>query len=779
MFLQCIHAANHAAPPGLGLGTYLRRALVAVVLLMCAGVIAARAEEPARFVGSAACSGCHKAEMSLWTSSHHAKAMRPATPATVLGDFNTTSFSSNGVASTFHRSGAAYTVRTEGPDGAFHDYDIVYTFGVYPLQQYLIAFPAGRFQALGIAWDSRAKDSGGQRWIDLYPDRKLPVGDPVHWTGRDQTWNYQCAACHSTNLQKNYDLGSNSYKTTWTDVNVSCEACHGPGSRHVPQAARPRMSAADGMGLTAWLKPADAGRWEMNPETGIAHRTEKLVSMEVETCSACHARRREIAKDWQPGTAFLDSYAPALLEPGLYHADGQIDGEVFEYGSFVQSRMYRAGVTCSNCHEPHGVALRAEGNGLCAQCHLPAKFDVAEHHRHQAGSTGAQCINCHMAPKTYMIVDERRDHSFRVPRPDLSMSIGSPNACTQCHSDRPATWAAQSVAGWFPNGRQTKPHFGTALHAGRTGGAGAERQLDALILDRDQPAIARASALPLLTRYASAASVPAIVAAAADADPLVRAAAARALSAAPPSAAVQAILPLLRDPVRAVRIEAARALSGTAAQAMSAEQRGVLAAAEDELVAAELVNDDRPETHLNLGLLNTRRARPAEADAAYHTALRLDPNFVPALLNLADLDRMRGMDAQGADLLRKAIALEPQNADVTHALGLLFVRQRNYADALPLLRRAAELAPDHVRYGYVYAIALNSTGAPEQARALLERIHREHPADADVLVALVTNARSAGDIAAALMHARELAQLYPGNPQTRRLVQDLEKQAKP
>jgi predicted CXXCH cytochrome family protein len=514
----------------------------------------------------------------------------------------------------------------------------------------------------------------------------------------------------------------------------------------------------------------------MNPGTGIAERTEKRVSPEIDTCAACHARRRDIARSPPPGGPFLDSFLPALLEQGLYHADGQIDGEVFEYGSFLQSRMYPAGVTCSDCHEPHAAKLRAEGNTLCAQCHMPAKFDAPAHSHHQPGSTGAQCINCHMASKTYMVVDDRRDHSFRVPRPDLSASLASPNACTQCHLDRSTDWAAKAVAGWYPNGRQTKPHYGTALFAGRSGGADAERQLDALILDRDQPAIARASALPLLPHYASAASAPAIAAAVADPDPLVRAAAPRALSAATPAAIVKSTLPLLRDPVRAVRTEAARALSGADPHTIPPEQRDALAAAEDELAAAELVNADRPETHLNVGLLDTRRARPGDAETEYRTALRLDPKFVPAMMNLADLDRMLGRDAQGEALLRQALVIEPGNADVTHSLGLLLVRQHNYAEALPALRRAADLAPDNVRYGYVYAIALNSTGSPDQARALLERIHRQHQSDPDVLIALVTTARTAGDLTSALGHARELQQLYPDNPQIRMLVLDLERQ---
>jgi predicted CXXCH cytochrome family protein len=165
------------------------------------------------------------------------------------------------------------------------------------------------------------------------------------------------------------------------------------------------------MGLTNWLKPTDTDHWEMNPETGIARRAEKLVSNELETCAACHSRRKVIAKNPVPGEPYLDSYLPALLEPGLYHADGQIDGEVYEYGSFLQSRVYAAGVTCSNCHDPHSAKLRAAGNALCGQCHMPEKFDVVAHHHHPPGSTGAQCVNCHMPTKSYMVVDARRDHS--------------------------------------------------------------------------------------------------------------------------------------------------------------------------------------------------------------------------------------------------------------------------------------------------------------------------------------------------------------------------------
>jgi tetratricopeptide (TPR) repeat protein len=378
-----------------------------------------------------------------------------------------------------------------------------------------------------------------------------------------------------------------------------------------------------------------------------------------------------------------------------------------------------------------------------------------------------------------MVVDARRDHSIRVPRPDLSVSLGTPNACTQCHADRPAQWAAETVAGWYPKGRQTTAHYGTALHAGRVGAADAEQQLDRLILDRSQSAIARASALPLLTPYASPASEPAIKAAIADPDPLVRMAAPRALPGSVPPRFVHAAVPLLSDPVRAVRIEAARALAGTDLLALTPEQQTALVKATAELVAAEMVDADRPEAHLNLGLLDLRRRQLDEAEAEYRTALRLNPNFVPALVNLADLDRARGRDDEGAELLRKAAAIEPDNADVQYALGLYLVRKHDYTEALDLLRRTHELMPDNARYAYVYAVALNSSGAAGEALALLEEAHNKHPADRSVLTALVSIARDTGDFAAALRHARELLVLDPDNAQLQALVAELEQKAKP
>ncbi len=749
--------------------------LLAALVVSLFGV-AARAADDARFVGSAGCVGCHQAQAALWKGSHHTQAMQPARDATVLGDFADARFVNGGITSVFHRDGARFMVRTEGPDGVLHEFEIAHTFGVYPLQQYLIALPGGRLQALGIAWDSRPTQAGGQRWYALYPDQSLAPGSRLHWTGRDQTWNYMCAACHTTDLHKKYDLAADSYATTFVETGVGCEACHGPGSRHLDWAKGATSQGAPEdprKGIVAWLKANTEASWVMDAARGIARRSVPRASdTELEVCAGCHARAGAIADSPVPGTPFLDAYLPVLLEPGLYHADGQIEGEVFEYGSFLQSRMHQAGVTCSDCHEPHGASLRAEGNALCAQCHMPAKFDVPAHHHHQVDSAGAQCANCHMPTRTYMGVDARRDHSIRVPRPDLSVSLGTPNACSGCHAEKDAAWAAGVVAGWFPGGRQTQPHYGQVLAAGRAGGVGAERLVDGLIGDRAAPGIARATALLELPRIATAASLPVWRAALADPDPLVRLGAVRGQ---PGGASTNAdLLPLLADPTLAVRTEAARALAGIDPMGLTAPQRAALARATEELRVAFMVSADRPETHVNFGLLDTRLGLSGRAAADYQTALRLDPGFVPALVNLADLDRAQGQDGQGVAHLQQALALEPDNADAHHALGLLLVRRKDYPGALRELERAQSLAPDNARYVYVYAVALNSTGAPTAAWTVLQQAQTRFPANTDILSALVSFAQARGDGAAALSYARSLQALRPGDARLAGLIAQLQ-----
>ncbi len=760
-------------------GLNVARLLSLLLAMLMAACLPALADSAATFVGAGVCAGCHAAEAALWHGSDHDKAMAVATDATVLGNFNDATFTDSGVTSTFYRKDGKFFVRTDGPDGALHDYEIADTFGVRPLQQYLIGFPDGRYQALGIAWDSRPAADGGQRWFHLYPGQALKPTSPLHWTGINQTWNYMCADCHSTNLQRNFDLSSNSYRTTSSEINVACEACHGPGSRHVNWAKAPQAAsyADPRKGLVVALSDAGKGHWELDPAIGTATRTAPRQSdPQLETCGFCHSRRRELVQTFGYGHPLLDSAVPVLLQPGLYRADGQIHDEVYEYGSFQQSKMFQKGVTCSDCHDPHSLQLKAAGNLVCGQCHLPAKFDTAEHFHHKPGSPGAECANCHMPMHTYMVLDLRRDHAIRIPRPDLSVSLGTPNACNGCHADKTAQWAADAVAAWYGPGRRAEPHYGTALDAGRKGLPGGGEALAALAATPAEPGIVRATALSLLPTFAAQvtpAMIKAYMSGLGDPDPLVRAAAIDALQPFGPDQRTELVAPHLADPVRAVRIAAARSLAEVPPGRLSVQQQSQLDAAVDELVAAEMAAAERPESHVTIGALRARQGNAAAAEASYRTALRLDPRFVPAMVNLADLYRGLGRDADGESLLRQAVATDPNDAAAEHAFGLLKVRQGKLDDALGLLRNAATLAPDNARYAYVYGVALNSAGRPADALAALKLAHERHPADVDLLSALVTIARDAGDRAAAADYAEQLVRLLPGNADARALLNSL------
>ncbi|MGD8619395.1 MAG: multiheme c-type cytochrome, partial [Gammaproteobacteria bacterium] len=418
-----------------------------LLLALVAGV-----SHAADFVGGQACRDCHAAEYSAWQGSHHDLAMQAASEETVLGDFDNASLLHFGVTTSFYRKDGRFMVRTEGPDGKLQDYEIKYTFGAVPLQQYLIEFPGGRMQALGLAWDSRPEAQGGQRWFPLYPDEEISHDDELHWTRPSHNWNSMCAECHSTHLEKNYDPVTRTFSTTWSEVDVSCEACHGPGSDHVAWAERkPGWKQLDtGKGLAITLDERRGIQWKTDPETGKPVRSEPRGSeREIEMCARCHARRSPISSAYVHGEPLLDHYLPRLLEEGMYYPDGQIDDEVYVYGSFIQSRMYHAGVTCSDCHEPHSSALRVPGNGVCLQCHQADKYDRPGHHFHKPQSAGGSCAECHMPPKTYMVVDPRHDHSMRIPRPDLSVKLGTPNACNNCHKDKDAGWADKQVRGWY------------------------------------------------------------------------------------------------------------------------------------------------------------------------------------------------------------------------------------------------------------------------------------------------------------------------------------------
>jgi predicted CXXCH cytochrome family protein len=734
------------------------------------------------FVGSETCAGCHQAEAELWRKSPHKHAMDHATKASVLGDFNDASFDYYGVHSRFFTKDDKFFVETDGPDGKLATFEVKYTFGVNPLQQYLVEFPDGRIQALSLAWDSRPKETGGQRWFHLYPNEEVRHDDALHWTKLNQNWNFMCAECHSTGVRKNYDAAGDRFATTWAEISVGCETCHGAGSRHVEWAQNQiswwNKGDDPAKGLSVHFDERSNVAWTHDPGTGNPHRSSSpnVLRKEVETCGLCHARRGEFSEDWTPGQWLSDTHAVALLSRGLYSPDGQMLDEVYNYGSFKQSKMFAAGVTCSDCHDPHSAKLRLSGDNVCLQCHAADKYTMAHSH-HEGVNPPLACASCHMPARTYMVIDTRHDHSFRVPRPDLSGKLGTPNACKDCHTDKSAEWAASAIEQWFGPKREGFQNYAEAFHAAWTDQADAAKLLAAVAADHDVPAFVRAGALSELSSRLSPSNISLAQAGLADPDPEVRIGALDMLQGVPATRLWPFVSPLLSDPSRGVRLRAVALLADMPSEGLATADSELLERIAQEFVSAQRLNADRPEARSALGHFYAQRGNPSQAEAEYKSALKLSPQYAPAAVNLSDLYRQLGRDSDGESVIRAAIHASPQDGGLHHALGLALVRLNRRDEALDEFRKAAELEPDQARYAYVYAVGLHSSGRQSEAMTVLKENLTRHAGDRDTLLALINFSREAGDIDAALEYAKQLAQIEPTNQDLAKLVQELRRQS--
>ena len=693
---------------------------------------------PARFVGAQACQRCHATEYAAWQGSQHRRAMQPADAAHVLAPFAGERFAS----SRFSQRDGHFFVRTEGADGQPAEFEVSHTLGVAPLQQYLIAMPNGGLQALDIAWDSRPQAQGGQRWFNLQGKERPKPGDELHWTGRQNNASFMCVDCHLTGYRKGFDADTQRYDSRWAELGVACEACHGPGSRHVQWAeGGPARLDERNKGLTLLLDERHGISWRIDPAIGNATRSQAptVQRKELELCARCHSHRSQIADTPAAGTPLLDSHLPSLLAPELFFRDGQMRGEVYNYASFLQSKMAAKGVTCSDCHDPHGQQLRAPGNAVCAQCHAPQRYEQIEHLRHAAGSSGAQCVACHMTLRTFMQIDPRHDHAIRVPRPDLSEKFGTPNACTQCHADKSVHWAAEWAKRWYPTLSDRPMPLAEALLADDSGQGDALQRLIALMGDARRPVIERATALSRLPFEAIPSAQ--LDAALTSDDALLRHSAVEALAAAPAAERASRLAPRLADPTLAVRIAAARWLAGEPSNLLDAPAQKLLQAGLADYVSVQRYNADRPEAWNNLATLQADQGELAAAELSLKSALRLAPDLAVTSLNLADVYRASGQEAQAQALLQAVLRREPDHAAAWHALGLSFLRQRQLNAALPALRRAAELAPRSQRHAYVYAVALDAAGHRQQALDVVKAALRQHPDDPELRQALVAYSR--------------------------------------
>ncbi len=739
-------------------------------------------EAGAGFIGRESCKECHEREYELFQGSDHDLAMDDATDVTVLGNFNDLTITHLDFETRFFRQDGKFMVHTEGDGGEFKDFTIKYVFGVRPLQQYLVEFPNGAFQMLPFCWDTRPVEEGGQRWFHIYDQERIPSDDILYWTHIAQNWNYMCSECHSTNVRKQYNAETKTYHTTWDEIDVSCEACHGPGSEHVEwarvveQGGNPEAYAD--MGLAVRLMDQDNASWVFNMETGTAERSVPRTDRTlVDMCARCHARRAIMSEDYIYGRSFLDTHIPSLLDEGLYFADGQILEEVYVYASFLQSKMAHKGVVCKDCHESHSGKVFVHSNALCYRCHLAEKYGSRDHHFHDPEQEGSSCLECHMPERTYMVVDPRRDHSIRIPRPDLSDKLKSPNACNKCHSDKSNQWSADWCKTWYGDPNKNGLHYGEVFWAGRQAYPEALPDLVRLTRDPESAPMVRATAISLLQNYGDASVISVLRESLSDPDPLIRYAAVSALFAADDNTLFELALPRLNDSIKLIRITAAFQLARVPENffgKVGLQQRDKVL---KEYIATQMINADHPSAHMNLGILALNRGDYAAAESSYKKAIEIEPGMTTSYINLADLYRVLNRDGEGEQILRDAIERGPDMAAVNYALGLNLVRRGAHDEAMKYLEQASRMEPGNARYAYVFGVGLNSTGKKQEAVDYLEEALRENQYNRDLLYSLSTFNFELGNREAAIGYALNLVEYYPADQNYQQLIQAIRSSA--
>ncbi len=645
------------------------------------------------FIGPDGCKSCHAKEYNDWLLSDHFKAMMVANDSTVLGDFNEKELQADGVTTRFFKRNGKFFINTEGGDGKNHDYEVKYTFGYYPLQQYLVEFPGEKMQVPRVSYDVVKR-----QWFHQYSGQKIEHHDWLHWTKQSQNWNSMCATCHSTNLQRNYDETTGSYHTTYSHITVSCESCHGMGKNHaeyINSAAYQSGGKVEGSYL-------------------LLHKGQRNEE-QLSGCVQCHARRMEISQRFIASTEALDNFIPNLPTTEHYHPDGQIREEAYEYGSFTQSKMYHRGVKCSDCHNPHTGRISLAGNKLCLQCHK-ADYDSPQHHFHAANTDGAQCVNCHMPAHVYMGNDSRLDHSFRVPRPDQSAQYDTPNACNQCHADRSAKWAADAVVKWY--GAERKHHYSDDLIPGSMLHENSFSHLQKLLGDTSATEMVRATAINYLGEILTDESIHAIKTCLHDTIAMVRYEAVTALSNFPHERWVSDITPLLNDPVRAVRISAANALSVAPQSAFDKNSSPSFASTHNELMDFLHHQSDFATGNIMLGDYYFKTGDNQNAEKYYLRTLKIDSLANYARLNLSSAYNAEGKNAEALAILREAFAVDPQNPRISYNLALLHAELGEKSEALKYFELTRKLNYAYDRFYYNYALYQQQLDDKQKAELL-------------------------------------------------------------
>jgi len=689
-------------------------------------------EEEAKFVGRETCIECHLNEYNDWVGSDHDKAMDHANDSTVLGDFNNKTIDYNGMTHKMYKRDGKFYVFTDGPKGKMEEFEVKYVFGYYPLQQYLVPFEGGRLQTLPITWDS--KDN---KWYHMakaiYTNEIIEHDNWLHWTNQAQNWNSMCADCHSTNLIKGYDIEKDTYNTSWSEIDVSCEACHGPASKHLE-----------------WAAKAEYAR-SMDDNFGLVVKTSGIDNKEyVDLCVRCHTRRGSVS-DFKHSADIYNHTIPNLPTGENYHIDGQILDEDYVYGSFTQSKMFMRDVKCNDCHNVHSTKRHFEDNRLCTQCHRADDYDTPNHHFHkgygESGQAviaddgvkfevgeGTRCINCHMPAQFYMGVDYRNDHSFRIPRPDLTKTLGTPNACNQCHADKSVDWAIEYVNKWHGVSRHAQ--YGVAFKEAQTG---SQKGYDALVHiynDEVYPEIIRATALHLLGMHYQVQSKEILMEATHNINGHIRYNALQSL-AIEDQKTLDLVLSLLNDQTKAIRIECATKLNAVDQTQIPAKYKDAYKNAQDEYLEALKYSADFPTGKFNLANFYYNSKQLDQAEEFYKKALKQDPLLHAIKINLALLYNTKKEYDKAEVLLKDYLKYNPTDGNNLFTYALFLSERKRYDESMEYLLKASEYAPTNPRIFYNIAMMYDFKENFNKAEEYLNKAIRINEKDSNLYMALL------------------------------------------
>ncbi len=723
-----------------------------------------------QYVGSATCVECHKIENDLWLTSDHYFAMDTADEKSVLGDFNNVEFKHGGETHRLYKKDEKFFAFTDGSDGKMQEFEVQYTFGAWPLQQYLVPFPDGKMQTLALTWDTIKKE-----WYHMadvvYQGQDIDHTNWLHWTNQGQNWNGMCADCHSTNLVKGFDHETKTFQTTWSEINVGCEACHGASSEHLKWANLPELS-----------RPANTNFGLIVQTSGIDNRRY------IDLCARCHTRRSSLEDYDHNWSDLLDNMIPALAHEPFYYPDGQILEEDYVYGSFVQSKMYMNDVQCNDCHNVHSGKLILQGNDLCLQCHRKDTYDTYSHHFHkypgEQGSPvesrfgdmyqvgdGASCINCHMPGRYYMGVDYRRDHSFRIPRPELSDELGTPNSCTYCHADKSNQWAAGFMTKWY--GQNQKSHYGSVIASHLDGSEKSLKTLKEISADELYPPHLRATALYHLSNLYPDSSRNILISNFTNIESIIRHTAVSSFTIVSLDD-ISKLIPLLNDPVKAVRMDAAIVLAGIPEENIPELNKPALKKALEEYREAMEYSSDFAASRHNLGNFYSSLGENDRAVTNYIEAIRIDDGFFPAKVNLAMMYNRMGENEKAKTVLKNVVEKNPEQSQINYSLGLLLAEMQEYDEAIIYLQKAAELMPDNSRAHYNLGQLLDFTGATELAGYHLKRSIDLEPENLEFLMALAEYYLKHEEFEKAKNVVLRIKELNPDDPTIDQIIEFLD-----